>query len=210
MNAMQIHPLSVVLLIGTSAIAAPSQTSDPIVADDFTKSQLAGRDLSPSRGQWKIADGTATCTQDDELYKKNKDHGPIIWYDLAMTDGTIRFAVRPQECKTFVFTLNNEKGHVFRFIMTPAGLSVRAWPTQGHDANAVALLPQRPGSPALKDGEWSEVALEFEGDRCTLSIGKDFNQTFENPAIGYSKTKLGLGFSFGSLSVRDVSVTGGS
>jgi hypothetical protein len=203
---MRFYLPATALLVGTCVLGAPLQASDTIVSDDFTKAELAGRDLAPSRGAWKIADGMATCTQDDALYAKNKDHGPVIWYDIAMTDGTIRFAVRPDKCKTFVFTLNNEKGHVFRFVMTPAGLSVRAWPTQGHDATPAALLPQKPGSPALVDDKWTEAELKFDGDRCTLSIGADFKQTFENAAIGYSKTKLGLGFSFGTLSVRDVSV----
>lgn len=43
--------------------------------------------------------GVATCAQDDELYKKNKDHGPVIWYDVSFTDATVRFASRPDKTK---------------------------------------------------------------------------------------------------------------
>jgi hypothetical protein len=186
--------------------AASSARGDAIVDDKFTESKLSGRDLSPGRGEWKLADGVATCTQDDELFKKNKDHGPVIWYDVKLTDGAVRFAFRPHECRNFVFTLNNQKGHVFRFIVTKTGLTVRAWPVQGHEEKGVVLLVPKPGTPALKDDEWVEARLKFAGDRCTLSLGSDFEQSFENPAIGIEKTKLGLGFSFGTLSLRDVKV----
>jgi hypothetical protein len=191
--------LAILLTVGHLASA------EVVVDDPFTASQLPKRDLSPGRGAWKIADGVATCTQDDALYAKNKDHGPIVWYDAPFTDGTVKFGFRPQDTRTFVFTLNNEKGHVFRFIVTKAGLSVRTWPEQGPKAKAVPLLAPSPGTPALKDGDWVDAELKFAGPRCTLRLG-DFQQTFEHPAIANPKTKLGLGFSFGSLALRSVSV----
>ncbi len=200
---------SLFLIVASTAVAvaAPASTSETLLTDNFTSAKLAKRDLSPSRGEWKMADGVATCTQDDELYKKNKDHGPIIWYDVSMTDATIRFAFRPQGCKTFVFTLNNGNGHVFRFIVSPTGLAVRAWPTQGSDATALSLMNPKAGSPSLKDGEWTPVELIFDGNECVLAIGSDFKQKFDNAALGFEKTKLGLGFSYGTLSLRDVSIS---
>ncbi|HWB00597.1 MAG TPA: sulfatase-like hydrolase/transferase [Pirellulales bacterium] len=178
-----------------------------LVDDSFDSPTIAGRDLAPGRGTWKIADGMATCTQDDKLYEKNKQHGPVMWYDTPMTDGTITFSFRPHECQTFVFTLNNAKGHVFRFVVRPTGLLVAAWPTQGHDAKSLALFKPTPDSPKLVGGQWIDAKLVFDGTQCTLSLGKDFRQTFENSAIGFDKTQLGLGFSFGTLDVRDVKVT---
>ena len=61
------------------------------------------------------------------------------------------------------------------------------------------------GTPALKDGAWTQVELKFEGKRCTIKIG-DFQQTFENDAIARTRVTMGLGFSYGTLAVRDVSV----
>ncbi|MBX7122168.1 MAG: hypothetical protein K1X42_08555 [Opitutaceae bacterium] len=186
-------------------VAALSGRAGVLVEDKFTALNREHRDLSPSRGIWNIADGMATCTQDDALYKKNQDHGPVIWYDVAFTDGTVRFAYKPQKTKAFFFTLNNERGHVFRFVQNDAGLSVRGWPTPGPGAKPVSYLPPGTKTPALRHGEWAQVELKFEGNRCVLSIG-DFKQTLEHPAIAQTKNKLGLGFSFGALSVRDVLV----
>ncbi len=186
------------LLLATTALAAP------LVDDRFTSAQLPGRDLSPGRGDWRFADGVATCTQDDALYAKNKNHGPVIWYHTAFTDATVRFAIRAEKVKSFVFTLNDEKGHVFRYVLSPASLTVRAWTTQGAEAKP-DVLPVKRG-PKLTDGEWIPAELKFSGTSCTLKLGSDFTQTFEHPLIGKQKTKLGLGFAFGTLAVRDVSI----
>jgi hypothetical protein len=175
---------------------------ETLVDDKFTTAELPNRDLAAKRGLWKIADGIATCTQDDALYAKNKDHGPVIWYHVTFTNGTVKFAFKPEKLKNFVFTLNGE-GHVFRFVTAPTGTSVRAWPQGSHDA--VSLLDPKPGTPALTEGAWTQAEMKFEGKRCTLKLG-DFQQTFEHAAIAREKTKIGLGFSFGTLSVRDVSV----
>ena len=65
------HTLAVAtlrVLIGTAAFAAKFK-------DDFTQPKLEQR--RAARGGWKFADSIARCTQNDALYKKNKDHGPI-------------------------------------------------------------------------------------------------------------------------------------
>jgi hypothetical protein len=186
------------ILLATTVVAAP------LVDDQFTAAQLAGRDLSPTRGIWKIAEGAATCTQDDALYTKNKNHGPILWYDAAFTDATIRFAIRASGAKQFVFTLNDDKGHVFRYVLGQTPLAVRAWKESGHDAKP-DVLPVKDG-PKLTDGAWIPAELKFTGDRCSLKLGDGFAQDFQHPAIARKKTRLGLGFAFGTLSVRDVSV----
>jgi hypothetical protein len=194
------------VLCASFVASVPSLSAETLIEDKFTSAELPKRNLSPNRGEWKLADGIATCTQDDALYAKNKNHGPVIWYDVTFTDATVKFAFKPEQTKSFVFTLNDDKGHDFRFVMSPAGLSVRTWPEQGHEATAISLLTPKPGTPALMDGVWVQAELKFEGKRCTMKLG-DFQQTFEHDAIARTKVKLGLGFSFGTLAVRDVSVT---
>jgi hypothetical protein len=195
---------SILLSCALIPLLAASTFAGALIDDHFTSPQLTGRDLSPGRGTWKIADGIATCTQDVALYAKNKDHGPVIWYDPAFTDATVRFAIRPEKVRNFVFTLNDEKGHVFRYVLDAKGVSVRAWKTQGHDAKPDVLPATNP--PQLADDTWIQAELKFAGDRCTLKIGPDFTQTFQHPVIAKKKTKMGLGFAFGTLSVRDVSI----
>jgi hypothetical protein len=190
------HP--VLLLIATAAFAADS----PLLQDDFSAPKLQQR--RAMRGDWKFADKTATCTQDDELYKKNKDHGPILFYDLAYTNAAIRFAVKPDaNTKTTVFTANGEKGHVFRIVFGPAGAAVRAFPNDSKDHKSIALANE--AAVKLKPGEWTHVSVELRGSKATIKVG-DFIKTYEHSSINAAKTNLSIGFSYGTLSVKDLVV----
>lgn len=188
------------LLLACSSILAADA---PLLRDDFSSAKLDQR--RAMRGEWKFADQTATCTQDDELFKKNKDHGPILFYDLAYSDAVIRFAVKPDaNTKTIVFTANGAEAHLFRLVFSSAGMAVRAFPAESQDHKAIALANE--STAKLKAGEWNELSVEMRGNNATVKVG-DFVRTYEHASIGLAKVNLSVGFSFGTLSVKDLVVT---
>lgn len=191
------HTFLLILLL--AGICANAIATD--FKDDFTKSTLEQR--RAMRGDWKIADGIARCTQDDELYKKNKDHGPIIFYDVPTQDSTVHFAFRPQGCKTLVFTLNGAKSHVFRVITNDSTTAIRAFPADSTEHTAKPLAQD---GPKLVQGEWTEVTIEIRGPKATVRIGKNYTKTVEDHAIAQAKTNISVGFSFGTLEVKDFAV----
>lgn len=185
------------LLLTTAALAADA----PLLKDDFSTPKLATR--RASRGEWKFADNAATCTQDDELYKKNKDHGPILFYDLAYTDAAIRFAVKPDAAnKAVVFTANGE-GHVFRLVFSGAGMGVRAFPPESKVHKSISLGNE--AAVKLKAGEWTNVSVELRGSKATVKVG-EFTKTYEHASIARAKSNLSVGFSYGTVSVKDLAV----
>lgn len=190
--------LLLLLLATTSALAGDAV----LLKDDFSTPKLEHR--RASRGDWKFADHAATCTQDDELFKKNQDHGPIIFYDLAYTDAAIRFAVKPDSnTKSVVFTANGADGHVFRIVFSQAGAGIRAFPPEHKDHKSIALGNEK--ELKLKPDVWTPVQIELRGPKATLKIG-EFTQTYEHASIARAKTNLSVGFSFGTLSVKDLVV----
>jgi hypothetical protein len=191
----------IVLLAVLSGLSSAIEPTKPYV-DDFSQAKLDGR--CAVRGDCKVADGMAHCTQDDELYKKNKDHGPVVWYKVPFHDATVKFSFKPEACKTFVFTINGDNGHIFRFVSTTAGTNTLVFPTDSAEHKSLAL--NRAGPP-LKQGEWTDVVVEFKGEQAAVRIGRDFLTKVEHAAITQPKTTVGLGFSFGSLSVKDFSIT---
>jgi hypothetical protein len=105
--------LRIALLLLTSSLLA----ADLPFEDRFTEASLTLRKLG--RGSWKIENGQAICIQNDELYKKAKDHGPMITWDIPTTDSVIEFEYLPDiDVKTMIFTVNRAKGHAFRIIAT--------------------------------------------------------------------------------------------
>ena len=167
--------------------------------DDFSDPKLQGR--RAARGPWKFENKIATCTQDDAIYAKAQNHGPIIFYDRAFTDGTLRLSYKAEKCRSVVFTANGEKGHVFRFVTSATGTTVRAFPP-GDDHKSIELAR----GPALTLGEWVDVIVQHSGTKVTVKIGKDFTQTVESPHYAAAKSNFSIGFAFGTLSVKDVAL----
>lgn len=198
-GALLMQPARCFLALFLALVCAQLPAAD--FKDDFTAAKVEQR--RAARGDWQIAGGIARCTQDDELFKKNKDHGPIIFYDVPTQDSTVHFAFRPQGCKTLVFTLNGEKNHVFRVITNDTTTAIRAFPA-GSTKHAAKPLAQ--DGPKLVQGEWTEVTVEIRGTKATVRMGKDYTKTVEDPAIGQSKVNVSVGFSFGMLEVKDFSV----
>jgi len=186
------------LFLAAAALGADA----PLLKDDFLLRDFEGR--RASRGDWKFAEGSATCTQDDALFKKNKDHGPILFYDLAYTDAAIHFAVKPDAAnKTIVFTANGAEGHVFRLVFSAAGMGVRAFPPEGKDHKSISLGNE--AAVKLKADAWTKIRVELRGSKATLKIG-DFTKTYGHASIARAKVNLSVGFSYGTVSVTEMVV----
>lgn len=171
----------------------------PPYSDNFSTAEKESRRLT--RGFWEVKDNIATCQQDDELYRKYKDHGPVIWYDLDFTDATIRFSMKADEkVKTFVFTINGKDGHIFRFVHRPNGTLIKAF---HHEGEPGGILERK--GPEMKAGEWTDVVVSLKGETAIVKIG-EYEFTGTHPAIAEAKTTIGLGFSFGTVAVKDFAV----
>ena len=185
------------LVLGLFLATAVLADQKPLLQDDFSKVDLKQR--RASRGDWKFSNGIASCTQDDELFKKNQDHGPIIFYDLPHTDATVKFSFKPEGAKSVVFTANGEKGHVFRFVINSAGLNVRAFPP---DAVSKSISLGQEKIPFVS-GEWVAVEVKLAGSKASVKIADSFEKTYEHASLASPKVNLSVGFSFGTLSVKD-------
>ena len=186
------------LLLATAVFAAEA----PLLKDDFLLPNFEGR--RALRGEWKFAESNATCTQDDELFKKNKDHRPILFYDLAYTDAAIHFGVKPDAAnKMIVFTANSAEGHVFRLVFTPTGMGVRAFPPEEKDHKSISLGNE--AAVKLKADEWASVGVELRGSKATVKVG-EFTKIYEHASIARAKANLSVGFSYGTVSVKELVV----
>ena len=190
--------LSVVTLL-TLAVSALHAVEPPLV-DDFSNPNLEGR--RASRGDWTMKDGIAKVTQDDALYAKYKNHGPIIFYDVDHKDAVIEFSYKPEGVKSFVFTVNGADGHVFRTVSSERGTDFRAFPP-GDDHKSISL--HRLEKPMV-EGEWTPMKIELRGAKATVTVGDNEPVTVEHASLDRAKVNTSVGFSFGTLSVKGFSV----
>lgn len=211
MNLMMKTTLSIGI---TLLFALPVAASEEFV-DDFRGAELEGRQAE--RGQWQFQDGIASCVADPDLYKKFKNHGPILKWPRQFRDATIEFEMKAENCQRVVFTLNGD-GHVFRVTLAderpdaPAGKSkvptrMIAWATKSSKQNkGDSIKPkQMPDLPAI-NGKWVRMQLTVKGKRATLNIG-DFHTEIDHAALAREKNMVMLTFAHGELSVRNLRIT---
>ncbi|MCC9608480.1 DUF1080 domain-containing protein [Blastopirellula sp. JC732] len=177
------------------------QAETELLSDHFVSPKHPAR--RAARGDWQVKEGVISCPFDQELYKKFKDHGPIVFYDLAYRDAVIRFSFKATESTIVTFTENNAEGHVFRIIMRPEGYNVRAFPPEGekHSIQAAA------GKEALfQSGEWVDMQVTSKGEEVTVKIGDKFEQTFRHTSYGRDKKNFSVSFNEGTFALKDVVV----
>ncbi len=182
--------------------AATASAADAVLLkDDFATAGPSAR--RAIRGDWKFADGVASCAQDDELYKKYKNHGPIIFYDLPFDDATVTFAFKAEKAKAVTFTANGKDGHIFRVSWGARGTNVRAFPPGSKEKSVGVGQDEQP----LQQGVWIPVQVTLEGSKATVKVGDNAPQVFQHESFAGPKTNVSVGFSFGSVSVREFAVS---
>lgn len=191
--------------------AAAACLAGKLVDDDYSTKKHPQR--KALRGGWTIADGMASVAQDDALYKKCKNHGPIMAYEVAHTDAVAVVEFKPTGCKAVVFTMDAAAGgHAFRVqLRTETGkpkpesrIVTYAAKKEGAEKAEMVVLEDK-GVPKLKDGEWNRIEVRVVGGKATVKIA-DKTFTVTHPRIAQAKSIAKLGFSFGELSIRKFSL----
>ncbi len=205
-----------------------------LVKDMFTTAKFNPRNAA--RGDWKIEGGIASVTQDDAMFKKFKNHGPIMIYTVGHDDATAIVDIKPTGCRTVVFTMDAENGgHAFRVKLrtkrendSPAeangkktngkkAKSKKAKSKKGKagpksiivtyaakvgDAKAEQIVLNDQDVPSLIENEWNRLQVTVKGEHATVTLG---NKTIkvQHPQIDQKKKVAKIGFSFGSMSLRN-------
>ena len=141
------------------------------------------------------------CSHDDELYKKFKDHGPILTYESNYRDGVVETVFKGSDAKEtqrIVFTMDGEKGHVVRVIMRPGNPSrLLVWNDEEKKPTVLAT-----DLPALSEDQWTPLRVETKGINVDLRIGEE-NFSFEHPGIARQKTNAKISFAFGNFAAKE-------
>jgi len=170
--------------------------------DDFSNPKLKTR--KALRGEWTFKDGVAHCVSDPELYKKYKNHGPILRWPAKFTDGAIEFEFRPKDCQRVIITLN-EDGHVFRMLFHSAERTrFFGWIGKSSKTNKPKTIAKK-GVPTVKDldGKWIKSSIVFKGNTAQIAYG-DYKTTLTHESIGRKKGEFTISFASGEIAVRNV------
>jgi hypothetical protein len=197
--------LSFLLLVIISSSQAETFT------DDFSKAELTERQAT--RGLWKFENNIATCKADPELYKKFKNHGPIIKYPRKCKAGTVEFEMKATDCSRIVFTFNGD-GHIFRLCLADKEKSSKwisnriiAWSTKSSKENkGDSIRPKEMPDAKSISGKWVKFKIAVKDKTANLSIA-DFTTTIEHAALARDKNMIMLSFADGDIALKNFKFT---
>ncbi len=208
------HLNHLLLLTAVLLIAPNVGNAVDDVVDNFSKSDWKGRQAL--RGDWKFENNQASCMSDPELYRKFKNHGPILrWSPAApFKDGTVEMEFQPKKCQRIVITLNNKTGHVFRVVLTDNAKTktrIFGWAHPSKEKDKPSETLAQKGVPTSKelDGQWVQFRLAISGSEARLQIGK-FSETLQHASIAREKGEFTISFASGECAIRKVSIKPGT
>jgi hypothetical protein len=186
------------LLARRGKLLVSEDFSAPVPAAKVVKGQpwTAGWRLRP--GKWEFTDGAMRGTE-----IAADDHGAVARYPLAFQDVVIQYEVRLDGCRQTTLSLNDQKEHVCRVLINPAGFSAQK---DDHD-HAGPDKAQVFGKAALpiESGQWKTVVLEIVGQEMVAHIdGKAIAGTHE--LIGTAKANFGFTVAGEGASFRNLRV----
>lgn len=177
------------------------------VSDSFDQAKHPAR--KTLRGDYQFEDGVLKVGHDPALYKKYKDHGPIVIYDGAFQNAEVKMKFRLTQAANVdkpargAFTFDGESGHVVRiFTMTNQPGRVIVWKEGDKKPTVVAK-----DLPAVKPGEWTELIVSINGERGTATLAGKTVQ-FEHAAVARPKTNAKYSTAFATMEIDEISIRG--
>ena len=128
-----------------------------LLNDNFDKAEL-GKVWAASKGEWKVKDGAIVAKE-----LKSDKHAAVLTCKLKNHDSIVRFSFKLDgSTKGFHFSLNHAKGHLFRVIVAPTGLTVRTDKDKKDTSIKSELIAQ--AKAKFEQGKWYTLQVEMVGD----------------------------------------------
>ena len=170
-----------------------------VVVDSFGSSKLdpAWKVL---KGKWEIKDGALTGSELTE-----DKHNAVIRHALGIRNGKIALSIRLDGAKSAHVNINQKGGHLFRLILTPAGVTLQKDKPNATSEEKAEVLAKSPMPMAI--GVWHTVEIEMQGSKVTALIDGKLKLEGDNKKLDVEKVDFGFPVGGVSASYDNVKVT---
>ena len=147
--------------------------------DDFAAGKLSD-DWSQIRGAWTISDGVVVGKE-----LKADDHAAVFHCMKKNRNSIVRYSFKLDGAKEFHFSLNYQKGHLFRIVVNSDGLAVR---TDGSKRDkSIKSEPIGKAHGRFEQGKWYTMQIEMLGDKVAVSTDNGLKVEGQNSRLDTSK-----------------------
>ena len=174
------------------------------IARDVVVDSFGSTKLDPAwkimKGKWEIKDGALTGSELTE-----DKHNAVIRRPLGIRNGKIALSIRLDGAKSAHVNVNQKGGHLFRVILTPAGITLQKDKPNATSEEKASVLAKLPMPVAA--GVWHTVEIEMQGSKVTALIDGKLKLEGDNPKLDVEKVDFGFPVGGVSASYDNVKVT---
>jgi len=197
-----------VLLVSSSVCQADKNTDiSPTMAkpgkvllnDSFDKAEL-GKVWTGVKGAWKVKDEAIVVKE-----LKSDEHAAVLICKLKNRDSIVRFSFKLDgSTKGFNFSLNHAKGHLFRVIVAPTGLTVRTDKDKKDTSIKSELIAQ--AKAKFEQGKWYTLQVEMVGKRVVAITDNGLKVSGQHPRLDTDKPNYRFVMRGETLSIDDLKI----
>lgn len=200
--------LSFVLIVGFFSTAWAEKNSplepkiatlgSPIITETF-ESPLAAP-FAGVKGQWDVVDGTLVGK---ELAADK--HAAVLNVQEKNRDSVIRFSFQLGGDTTGLnLSLNHAKGHLFRVVVTPSGMSVNLDKDKKDAASKAVVMGTAKGK--FEQGTWYTMQVEMVGNRVVAQTDNGLLVEASHPTLDVDKPNYRFVMKGDSLLIDDLQI----
>jgi hypothetical protein len=170
-----------------------------IFSDAFDGAEL-GKEWAAAKGEWKIKDGAIVARE-----LKADKHAAVLTCKLKNRDSIVRFSFKLDgSTKGFHFSLNHAKGHLFRVIVTPTGLTVRTDKDKKDESIKSELIAE--AKAKFEQGKWYTLQVEMVGDKVVAITDNGLKVSGQHPRLDTEKPNYRFVMQGETLSIDDLTI----
>lgn len=196
-----------IFIVPLLAVAActslpPTVITEPgkqLFSDSFADSSINTSLWTVAKGDWAIVDG---AVKGIEL--ESDAHAAVMRTDVAFEDAVIRLRFKLADSGTAMLSINEEKGHHSRVIITPEGFVLQK-DKDKKDPRSLTL-PLGRCNQGFETNVWYSMTVEYCGDNLLAYIDEQSFVLGTHDQIHTPKNSLGLVVRGSSVFFDDVSI----
>ena len=183
-----------------SADLKPTLTSPGkiLFQDDFSSGSLA-KPWTVAKGDWQVRDGMVVGKE-----KKEDKHNAVLSLNQPNRNSVIQVSFRLDGGNTFHLSYNHAKGHLFRVIVVPGGISINKDKNLQDPKDTAGVLAK--SDTRFEVGKWYTLMVEVQGSKVTVQTDNGVKLTASDPGLDKDKINYRFVTNGESLNIAGVKI----
>lgn len=156
-------------------------TAGDVIAEDKFDASALDKSWAVAKGDWQIVDGAVVGKE-----KAADNHAGVMALNKPIHDTAVQFSLKLDGAKGCDISFNHPKGHLFRVVVTPAGVSIH----KDGDKNDKSIKAAELGKVAAKfePGQWTSFLIEVKGGKVAVQTDTGLKVEGSDPSLDVDKT----------------------